>query len=590
MNASSSVPKVDRWIRENEYDPRLQFWTRANVSEVLPEPVTPLGFDLIWEHVCIDGWRDLFVQDLGMGDDEVDRERAEVVGVFGGYAYLGAALFRVWAGRTPGMTPTTIDDAYFGDHPDVPPYVAEPWHTNAHTTEVMGQYLVWATTGLDQSRLNADKAESLQLRANRPDFASMSIEALLGFCVAQRPLMRRIFHTHINQSLAASVGPGILNSICTAIGQPQYAMRLMSGMGGVDSAAPSYAMWELSRRARASASLTAIFEGGNSGVHARLVKSAVSDADAKSFLASLNEFLAEFGSRGSNEWDLVAEVWELRPDTVLAAIDRMRVATDDVSPLLENAKRETERHELAAQIRTALAGNEEALGGLEVGLASSSTFMPGRERSKTTNIRVLHEIRMAALEIGRRLVANNQLNNVGDVFYLFADELEQMVHGNASEVKALIPNRIAYREWLATIEPPFIIKGVPTPNTEWVKRGSRPVALVAVGDVIQGVPGCPGTATGRARVITDPTDPFALEPGDILIAPATDPSWTPLFVPAAAVVVDVGAALSHAVIVSRELGIPCVPSALDATRRIPDGAIITVNGDNATVTIVSLPN
>ena len=80
-----------------------------------------------------------------------------------------------------------------------------------------------------------------------------------------------------------------------------------------------------------------------------------------------------------------------------------------------------------------------------------------------------------------------------------------------------------------------------------------------------------------------------IEPGDILVAPATDPSWTPLFVPAAAVVVDVGALLSHSIIVSRELGIPCVPSALDASRRIPDGSIVEVDGDRGVVTLVELP-
>lgn len=95
--------------------------------------------------------------------------------------------------------------------------------------------------------------------------------------------------------------------------------------------------------------------------------------------------------------------------------------------------------------------------------------------------------------------------------------------------------------------------------------------------------------TGVARVILDPIDPTALEAGDILIAPITDPSWTPLFVSAGGVVVDVGAAQSHAMIVSRELGIPCVPSVTNATRRIPDGATVTVDGDAGTVTIVSLP-
>jgi pyruvate,water dikinase len=93
----------------------------------------------------------------------------------------------------------------------------------------------------------------------------------------------------------------------------------------------------------------------------------------------------------------------------------------------------------------------------------------------------------------------------------------------------------------------------------------------------------------RARVILDPTDPGALGPGDVLVAPSTDPAWTPLFMPAAAVVVNVGGQISHSIIVCRELGLPCVVSATDATRRIPDGAVIEVDGSNGTVTVLSLP-
>jgi pyruvate,water dikinase len=72
----------------------------------------------------------------------------------------------------------------------------------------------------------------------------------------------------------------------------------------------------------------------------------------------------------------------------------------------------------------------------------------------------------------------------------------------------------------------------------------------------------------------------------VLVAPLTDPSWTPLFVPACAVVVDVGAQITHAVIVSRELGLPCVVSVTDATRKIEDGAMIEVDGKAGTVTIL----
>ncbi len=108
--------------------------------------------------------------------------------------------------------------------------------------------------------------------------------------------------------------------------------------------------------------------------------------------------------------------------------------------------------------------------------------------------------------------------------------------------------------------------------------------------MLHGGAASPGSATGRARVVTDPAAAGLLEPGEVLVAPVTDPSWTPLFLTAAAVVVDVGAMGSHAMIVSRELGIPCVASVTDATRRIPDGAIVTVDGTSGTVRIDALPD
>ena len=103
--------------------------------------------------------------------------------------------------------------------------------------------------------------------------------------------------------------------------------------------------------------------------------------------------------------------------------------------------------------------------------------------------------------------------------------------------------------------------------------------------------GLPESGEAGANAAVDPDTILEqvvplLKPGDILVAPITDPSWTPLFVAASAVVVDVGAPFSHAAIVSRELGIPCVVSATDATGRIPDGATIEVDGTAATVTIV----
>ena len=133
-------------------------------------------------------------------------------------------------------------------------------------------------------------------------------------------------------------------------------------------------------------------------------------------------------------------------------------------------------------------------------------------------------------------------------------------------------------------EPPFTINSHPPPNSTWpLRAASQRAKPVTAGDVIGGTPGSPGHGQGRARVITDPAQPGTLEPGDILVAPITDPSWTPLFVVAGAVIVDVGALLSHAVIVRRELGIPC-----SCRRSTPAGAFPTTPSCPSTATTASL--
>ena len=143
-------------------------------------------------------------------------------------------------------------------------------------------------------------------------------------------------------------------------------------------------------------------------------------------------------------------------------------------------------------------------------------------------------------------------------------------------------------ESLSSLEEPFIVNGPVPPVSEWTQK-TNSVEPVQVGEIMTGLSGSPGEITARARVITDPGDPRGIEQGEILVAPITAPAWTPLFIPAGGVVVDVGAPMSHSVIVSREFGIPCVVSVHQAAERIPDGALIQVDGNNGTVTIIELP-
>jgi pyruvate,water dikinase len=346
-------------------------------------------------------------------------------------------------------------------------------------------------------------------------------------------------------------------------------------------------MWDLSRTVRSSPVLSKLFDAGPLGLWKALTASA--DPEAQRFVVSMNEFLAEYGSRGPNEWDIVSETWETAPDVALAAIDRMRLAPDSASPGLHNATRVVERKAAEEEVAAALAGDADTAAQFRAALASAAVFVPGRERSKTNIIRVIEETRVAVWEIGRRSVAKGRIDRPNDICYLFQDELREYAEGRLTDIRQLVEDRKRHHAWLLTLDPPFIINGPPPLNTTWPLRADLVFSSVKKGETMSGAQGCPGIARGRARVVLDPSDPTILEPGDILVAPMTDPAWTPLFVPAAGVVVDVGAALSHAIIVSRELGIPCVVSVTHASHRIPDGAIVEVNGDAGTVTIIELP-
>src|SRR5581483_1585036 len=293
-------------------------------------------------------------------------------------------------------------------------------------------------------------------------------------------------------------------------------------------------------------------------------------------------FLEEFGFRGPDEWNFAADTWELRPELAYAVIDRLRRADPAHDPSLGQRRLEAARTKAAAEVRSRLRAPDRFV--FDRALRSAAVHARGRERQKTTLILAQHEVRKAQRELARRAAARGGIDDLAATCLLTLGELEEYVADPAVHLVTLEERRRHY-ERLRSLVPPFLFEGEPPPVETWASRG-RSAEPLAGGSRLQGIAGCGGTARGRARVVTDPGDPRGLGAGDVLVAPMTDPSWTPLFLAAAAVVVDVGAVVSHAVIASRELGIPCVVSVTDATRRIPDGSLVEVDGDRGTVTVI----
>jgi pyruvate,water dikinase len=271
-------------------------------------------------------------------------------------------------------------------------------------------------------------------------------------------------------------------------------------------------------------------------------------------------------------------------------VDRLRHQSDDRSPHAAREVAAAERERLSAELLAMLEGDPETQATLAAGLASAARWLAWRELGKNACIRLIHEAKLAMYELGDRLVERGQLDDAQQVFSVLDAELDDFL-ADPGAFRDTIAEREAAFAALHDLEPPYIVgadRPAP-PISTWPHRNGAGGGDVAVaGQVLQGGPGAPGVATGRARIVLDPADAPDLEPGDVLVAPTTDPSWVPLFLSVAAVVTNVGAVGSHAAIVSRELGVPCAVSVVGATARIPEGATITVDGSTGTVTVVAL--
>jgi pyruvate,water dikinase len=167
-----------------------------------------------------------------------------------------------------------------------------------------------------------------------------------------------------------------------------------------------------------------------------------------------------------------------------------------------------------------------------------------------------------------------------DVFYLTGPELMATTPGRS--LADVVSERMARRSELEQLELPGAWRGRPATKQRSTDAGER-----AVGVRLHGIGTSPGVVEGPVRVLSDPT--FAeVEPGEILVAPLTDPAWAPVMFVSAALVVDIGGLFSHASVVARELGIPCVMGAEKGTQRLRTGDVCRVDGDAGTVEILRL--
>lgn len=584
--SDGSLPWVDlgvgTYISETPND-RYPLYTRGNAGEVWPEVAYPLTISL--SRTAGDEPISAAVLATGLlRRHEMGHGTTAFGGCYGGYMYINLSMNRVLAVRTPGVTVDENDATYLGSAAVAPPYVERKGDRSLRASLAALRYgwrmlnreqLPWLDHDLELVR--AWERRTAELMNASDEVLVRAIREITG------PTMD-LFSRHLEVTGQAGGSVQALAGFCEErLGDRSLALTMLGGIGDVDSAAPSFALWELGRIAADTPAVAAQFDQGLDGLDERLR----TDPSAAAFVDAFDDFLGRFGSRGPNEWETACEVWGTDPTMPLGFVDRMRRSDADHDPSIR-------AESLAQDRRRAIADARDRLGVVprwffDKLLRSATLYSQSRERSKTTIVRLIHVARLLTRELGRRCAERVDGGDMKDVWFMTAAELDPYVADPAA-FTALVAERRAAREELARRVPPFVFEGtLPDPATWPLRDEVHALEPLAVGAVLTGLAGCAGVAEGRARVVTDPSDPGDLGPGDVLVAPLTDPAWTPLFVPVEAVVVDVGGQMSHAVIVSRELGRPCVVAATDASRRIPDGARIRVDGATGTVTILEAP-
>ena len=288
---------------------------------------------------------------------------------------------------------------------------------------------------------------------------------------------------------------------------------------------------------------------------------------------TIEDVVMNHGSHGPAEGEISSHVWREDPEPLRRMIKEYagRPDTDNPSLRTDAARKRlpVARSEVVAALPLWRRPAARRL------LIRAAAGIPMRGVSKRSFLQCLDVGRATARRAGLLLAEAGVLKDPDDIFYLTVDELAAPLPPG---VAWLVEQRRSRRELYQSIELPAMWKGLPTPLA---------AGAADHGDVerVEGIGASGGITEGTARVVHDPT--FAdVQSDEILIAATTDPSWSAILFISKALVVDIGGALSHAAVVARELGVPCVVGTRTGTKVIKTGDYVRVDGSSGVVTIV----
>jgi rifampicin phosphotransferase len=295
----------------------------------------------------------------------------------------------------------------------------------------------------------------------------------------------------------------------------------------------------------------------------------------------LQGFLRRYGHRAIAEIDLGMPRWSDDPSHLLGVISNyLHLDTEDLDPVSQFRAGQAKAESMIISLTTRAAERSRLRARLARWTLRRVRQLVGlRESPKFLLIVALGVMREQLKEVGHQLAVAGRIEQADDVFFLDLGDARRGLAGE--DLRALVmERREAYQQELKRRHIPRLL----------LSDGTEPEAVAVeaarADGALAGSPASTGTVTARARVVLDPVGAH-VEPGEILVAPSTDPGWTPLFLTAGGLVMEMGGSNSHGAVVAREYGIPAVVGVPDATHKIETGQLITVDGAAGLVTVAA---
>lgn len=561
-----------------------QFWASNPAKEVMPDVVTPSMFSMLLETIGEEFFEPVFrVLCCDRGDHPF---YALITGRFYFNVNIWAAVFR----QIPGYWGLDFMEMA-GGHKDIREMVERlqtapdedlPDIKFSLLRFILKMPLVFVglllNTPKKGHRIIAWISANIEKWSDL-DVSNLSPEQIVTSCQQLRADVRRLL-SHMLYLLSMMSAFPLLHLVCEKWLEDDgtIANSLVAGAGDMVDAVAGLDLWRLAVAADADPDVKDLVLSNQDW---NTIEPELSQFDSgKEFLKTWNSFMQRHGHHCRAELEIYTPRWSETPDYILKLVRNYISQIGKIDPVQNAADLARRRKQLEQKCRKKLRNHIKRMI-FNLVLFRSQQGSVFRENVKSEVIKLLVAFRKMLLELGMKLVDKGVLENQDDAFFLKLAELEPVARGEVdSDFRQVIKDRRTEYDKNCLIHPPDVIFGKFEPDNY------VPESVDSDVETLTGMPVSPGVVTGKARVILRADADQQVLAGEILVAPFTDPGWTPYFVTAAAIVMDQGGILSHGSIVAREYGIPAVVNVGFATQIIKTGQKIEVDGNRGTIKIL----